>query len=318
MKLRTDLIYSLIAFESILVAIASILWFPVWVLALAVAAFVFSTVELILNIVRMSRSSYVEEQGKRTYRFPVWAFVFLAALLICVTATVILAIKMLFGFMLIPVTLLVAGLLVLAVVLKVNLMKLICSLLVAVLAVFLISYGTAYMIHSGMDLNPGLKDNQVTPDTTPGDDTQTPGDDTQEPSDDIQTPGDDTQEPSDDIQTPGDDTQEPSDDTQTPGDDTQEPSDDTQTPVVTPKISAPSTMSYGVPVTLTLEGITADNLKYGGEDFVSIVKISDSQVVLTLVGIVNDAGQVQIVPASGYITVTDSVSGTNVSIRIVE
>ena len=69
---------------------------------------------------------------------------------------------------------------------------------------------------------------------------------------------------------------------------------------------------------ITLEGIKARNLKFSNEDFLSIVIISDSEVEVTLIGIVNDAGEVEFIPGSGYITVTDSVSGVNAYIEIAE
>jgi len=301
LKFRTDLFYSLIAFESVLVAVAAIMWFPVWVLAVAIAAFIFATAEMIVNIAKMKKVSYNEEKGKSDYKFPIIRFVLYAAMLLCLTATAILAIKRLFGFGLVTLALFAIVLLIFGYFRKVNLLRMIACALIAVLAVFLVSYGVARLVHSGVKLNPGLISEETT----------VTGNETEPSESETEAPGSETE-------VPGSDTEEPGSETEAPGSDTEEPGDTPEPPIVTTKINAPDTMSYGKPITIDLEGISADNLKYGGEDFVSIVKVSDTQVVLTLVGIVNDEGQVEIVPASGYITITDSVSGTNASIRVVE
>lgn len=309
MKFRTDVMYSLIAFESVLVAIAAVLWFPSWVLAVAIAAFVFATIEMVVSIARMRKQTYVEANGKYAYKFPIMKFIVYAVLLTCITALALLVMKRLFGWAMLPLTLLVVGLLVFAIVKKIKLMAIISAVLAFLLVVTLLGYGMAQLVHSGVNLNPGLvaQNEQNPEETDTPDENQPPVED----SEDNQTPSDDTQAPNEENQTPGDDTQAPNEENQTPDDDTQNTTGNI-------KITCPDTMKYGVPVTITVEGIDVDNLVYGNEDFISIVKVSDTQVVLTLVGIVNDAGQVEIVPAAGYITVTDSVSGTNFSIRIVE
>jgi len=402
LKFRTDLFYSLVAFESVLVAIAAILYFPVWVLAVAIAAFIFATAEMIASIVAMHKTSYNEEKGRNDYKFPVCWFVLYALMLTFLTATVILAIKMLFGFALITLALLFVGFLVIACIRKIKILRMIAMVVLAVLVVFLVSYGVAHLVHSGVNLNVGTAtegetteeegtnvedtpteqegttveeiptdEEDTTVDETPTDEedttvgetptdeedttvgetptdeedttvgeTPTDEEDTtvgETPTDEEdttvgETPTDEEdttvgETPTDEEDTTVGETPTDEEDTtvgETPTDEEdttvgETPTDEEDTtPEVEVKISAPDTMKYGEPVHVILEGANADNLKYGNSDFISIVKISDNEVVLTLVGIVNDAGQVEIVPASGYITVTDSVTGTNISIRIVE
>ena len=96
------------------------------------------------------------------------------------------------------------------------------------------------------------------------------------------------------------------------------PEEEEKPVVVEAKIYAPKTIVYAEPIIITLEGIKAENLMFSNEDFLSIVIVSDSEVEVTLIGIVNDAGEVEFIPGSGYITVTDSVSGVNAYIEIVE
>ena len=112
----------------------------------------------------------------------------------------------------------------------------------------------------------------------------------------------------------------PVEDVEKPGTTTPEVDDEETetTPTVEVKINAPETIVFAEPITITLEGCKAENIIFGNEDFLSIVIVSESEIEVTLVGIVNDSGEVEFVPAAGYITVTDSVSGKNVSIEIVE
>ena len=330
LKFRTDLFYSLVAFESVLVAIAAILYFPVWVLAVAIAAFIFATAEMIASIVAMHKTSYNEEKGRNDYKFPVCWFVLYALMLTFLTATVILAIKMLFGFALITLALLFVGFLVIACIRKIKILRMIAMVVLAVLVVFLVSYGVAHLVHSGVNLNVGTATEGETTEEegTNVEDTPTEQEGTtveEIPTDEEDTTVDETPTDEEDTtvgETPTDEEDTTVGETPTDEEDTtvgETPTDEEDTtPEVEVKISAPDTMKYGEPVHVILEGANADNLKYGNSDFISIVKISDNEVVLTLVGIVNDAGQVEIVPASGYITVTDSVTGTNISIRIVE
>ena len=173
-------------------------------------------------------------------------------------------------------------------------MKVIVAIALALIVLFLINYGTSYLVHSGIDLNPGLQ-------------TSAPADDeSQKPNDETEKPGNETEKPGNENQNPGDETDNPGNTTTPP-------------PAVTVKIDAPDTLSYGKPITVKLEGCKVDDLVFGNSDFIAISKISDTEVSVILVGIVNETtGQVEIVPASGYITITDSVSGENVTINIVE
>lgn len=78
-------------------------------------------------------------------------------------------------------------------------------------------------------------------------------------------------------------------------------------PEVSPAIKCASTIRYGETVYVNLEGIDASNLKVSNRAFVSVEIISSSRVAITLTEDV-----------TGYITITDKVSGTNVVIDIVE
>ena len=78
-------------------------------------------------------------------------------------------------------------------------------------------------------------------------------------------------------------------------------------PQVPPAIKCAKTIRYGEVVYVNLEGISASNLKVSNKAFVSVEKISDSRVAITLTEDV-----------TGYITITDSASGTNVVIDIAE
>ena len=98
--------------------------------------------------------------------------------------------------------------------------------------------------------------------------------------------------------------------------DVQEPEIEVVPTVV--KINAPATIKYAEPITITLEGVKAEDLRFGNEDFLYVEIISETEVEVTLIGIVNDAGEVELVPAAGYITVTDAVSGVHVVIEIAE
>ncbi len=312
MKIRNDLALALATIEGVMLAL--LVAMPTWLLAVIVTLTVVAAALTVTTIWKARKASYNEETKKHEYRFPIWTFVIGAALLAALTVAILLGTKRLFGFMLIPVAVILAALLAIAIIKKVKVMKLVTALLLVLLVLFLINYGTSYLVHNGVNLNPGLETSAPVEDETqkPNDETQTPGDETQKPGDETQTPGDETQ-------TPGDETQKPGDETQTPGDDNQNTGDDTTPPATTVKITAPETLSYGKPVTVKLEGCKVDDLVFGNSDFIAISKISDTEVSIILVGIVNETtGQVEIVPASGYITITDSVSGTNVTINIVE
>lgn len=74
-----------------------------------------------------------------------------------------------------------------------------------------------------------------------------------------------------------------------------------------PAIKCANTIRYGETLYVNLEGIGASNLKVSNKAFVSVETLSDSRVALTLTEDV-----------TGYLTITDSVSGTNVVIDIAE
>ena len=257
----------------------------------------------------------------------------IAAMLLAIECAVILGVRMLFGIMLIPVTLILVGLIILGVKLGVNWVRFVAELIIVVLAIAMIAYGVSSFVHADLTLNPGLGGHvEQKPDPCEKGHSYTDGKCTvcQAADPNYKAPVQDPCEKGHSY-TDGKCTvcQAADPNYKAPAQDPCEKGHsytDGKCTVckaidpnyVAPTIVAPDVMKYGKPVTISLKGIDADNLKYGGEDFISIVKVSDTQVVLTLVGIVNDAGQVQIVPASGYITITDTVSGTNTSIRIVE
>jgi hypothetical protein len=305
MKIRNDLALALATFEGVMLAL--LVTMPTWLLAVIITLTVVAAALTVTTIWNARKASYNEETKKHEYRFPIWAFVIGAALLAALTVAILLGTKRLFGFMLIPVAVILAALLAIAIIKNVKVLKLVTALLLVLIVLFLINYGTSYLVHNGVNLNPGIE-------------TSAPvEDETQKPNDETQKPGDETQKPGDETQNPGDETQNPNDETQNPNDETQKPGDDTTPPVTTVKITAPETLSYGKPITVKLEGCKVDDLVFGNSDFIAISKISDTEVSIILVGIVNETtGQVEIVPASGYITITDSVSGTNVTINIVE
>ncbi len=293
MKFKKDLALSLATFEGLMLAL--LVAMPIWLLAVVITLTVVGAILTVVSIINMRKASVDEETGKPTYRFPIWTFVIGAVLLAALTVGVMLACKRLFGFALIPLAVVLLALCVIALLRHWKVVFVTMAIVVALLAVFLISYGTAYMAHHDISLNPGLVASEPA------------GDESQLPNDEIEKPGE--------TEKPGD--EKPGDETEKPGDET--PGDTTTPPATTVKIDAPDTLSYGKPITVKLEGCKVDDLVFGNEDFIAISKISDTEVSIILVGIVNETtGQVEIVPASGYVTITDSVSGTNVSINIVE
>lgn len=298
MKIRKDLALALATCEGIM--LAALVTMPTWLLAAIITLTVVAAALTVSTIMNAWKASYDADAKTHTYKFPVWSFVIGLVLLAALTVAILLATKQLFGFALIPLAVILAALLVIAFIKKLKIMVYITAALLAILVLFLVSYSTAYMVKEGVNLNPGMQSSAPA-----GDETQNPNDETQTPDD--QKPGDDNQATGDENQNNGDDNQDNAGDNTANG-----------TPV-TVKIDAPATLSYGVPITIKLEGCKVDDLVFGNEDFIAISKVSDTEVSIILVGIVNETtGQVEIVPASGYITITDSVSGTNVTINIVE
>ena len=74
-RVRMDLLYALIAFEAILVAIASVLWWPTILIGVAITAFVFSLIGLVSSVRKKRKDCYSEEKGRWNYRFPVARFI---------------------------------------------------------------------------------------------------------------------------------------------------------------------------------------------------------------------------------------------------
>ncbi|MBQ8042640.1 MAG: hypothetical protein IJ272_00625 [Clostridia bacterium] len=77
-------------------------------------------------------------------------------------------------------------------------------------------------------------------------------------------------------------------------------------PEVVPAIKCASSIRYGETLYVNLEGINSSNIKVSNKAFVNVEVLSNSRIALTLTEDV-----------TGYITVTDSASGTNVVIDIV-
>ena len=75
--------------------------------------------------------------------------------------------------------------------------------------------------------------------------------------------------------------------------------------LVQPKIKAAGSIRYGETIYVNLEGISASNIKVSNKAFCDVEIISESRIAITLTEDV-----------TGYITVTDTVSGTNVVIDI--
>ena len=352
MKFKKDVLATLATVAAVLVALFAIfVTIPVWLVSVVATLAVVGACVTANEIVRAYKASYDEAKGKHTYKFPVREVVFGSVILVAVAAIVLLSLKRLFGFALIPVAVLLAILLVIAILKKLRVMQIVVGLILALLVVALIGYFTSYLVHNGTNLNPGISDKTTTSETdtnttdasaieeTDGsEDTTTEEDVTEDESEDTTSEEDVTEDESeetvpetdeDEVEAPkieNNDENEVDDkpvadvekpENESTATDTETELEDTDVPVII-KIDAPETMSYAEPITIKLEGINANNLKFGNEDFLYIDIISDSEVEITLIGIVNDAGEVEFVPASGYITVTDPVSGVNVTIDIVE
>ncbi len=349
MKFKKDVALALATVAGALVALfALFVSIPVWFEAVIITLTVVGGIMTVSEIVKARRASYDEETETYTYKFPVRVFVFGVIILIAVAAIILLCLKALFGFALIPLAALLATLFVVAYLKKLRVMKWIVGVLFALLVVALISYFAAVLVNSNVNLNPGMSTTTTettTPETeTEGSETVVPEKETDVPETDDsetetpetegsetdgsktetpETEGSEPTVPDTEVKNPVVEDEKEDNTTKNPVEEVEKP-EETQpttpetefTPVVI-KIDAPKTMSYAEPITIKLEGIKAQDLKFGNEDFLSIVIISDSEVEVTLVGIVNDAGEVEFTPGSGYITVTDSVSGVHTTIEIV-
>ncbi len=324
MKSTKDVVLALATLGGALVALFALFFaIPVWFEAVVITLTVVGLAATISEIVKAYKASYDEGTGKHTYKFPVRVFVFGSLVLVALAAIVLLSLKRLFGFALIPVAGLLAILLVIAILKKLGKMFWITLVALVLLVVALISYGAAVMVKNDINLNPGISVETTAPETevpeTEVPETEAP--ETEAPETEVpETEAPETEAP----ETEAPETDAPVVDApvikdETPKEETpkDEPTNEGFVPVVV-KINAPETMRYAEPIILTLEGVKAENLKFGNEDFLAIAILSDTEVEITLVGIVNDAGEVEFVPAAGYITVTDSETGANVTIEIVE
>ena len=310
MKSTKDVAFALSTLAAIFVALfAAFVSIPVWFEAVVITLAVVGLALTISEVVKAYKASYDETTGKHTYKFPVRVFVFGALILLALAAIVLLSLKRLYGFALIPVAVLLAILLVIAYLKKLGKMFWITLVALILLVVALIGYGTSMMVKNDIDLNPGISVETTTPDTEnvdPEINDEEDGEVEEKPVEDIVKP--ETPE----IEVPETETPE----TEVPETETPE----TETKPIVPtvvKINAPKTMSFGECFTITLEGCKADDIKFSNEDYLSIVIVNDNEIDVTLLGYVTDAGEIEFAPASGYITVTDSVSGESVTIDIV-
>ena len=324
MKSTKDVVLALATLGGALVALFALFFaMPAWLEAVVITLTVVGLALTVSEIVNAYKASYDEGTGKHTYKFPVRVFVFGSLVLVALAAIVLLSLKRLFGFALIPVAALLAILLVIAILKKLGKMFWITLVALVLLVVALISYGAAVMVKNDINLNPGISVETTAPETeTP--ETEVP--ETEAPETEVpETETPETEVPETEVpETTVPETEAP--ETEAPETDApvadapvikDEPTNEGFVPVVV-KINAPETMRYAEPIILTLEGVKAENLRFGNEDFLAIAILSDTEVEITLVGIVNDAGDVEFVPAAGYITVTDSETGANVTIEIVE
>ena len=329
MKFKKDVVATLATVAAVLVALFAIfVTIPVWFEAVVITLAVVGAFITVNEIVKARKASYDETTGKHTYKFPVREIVFGTLILVSIAAIVLLSLKRLFGFALIPVAVLLAILLVIALLKKLRIMQIVVGLILALLVVSIIGYFTSALVHKGVNLNPGVSVETTAPETdapetdapeTDAPETDAPETDAPE-TDAPETDAPETNAPETEqkpnVEDKNDNTPEdkPVQNVTKPEDNTPE---DTFTPVIV-KINAPATIKYAEPITITLEGVKAENLRFGNEDFLYVEIISETEVEVTLIGIVNDAGEVELVPAAGYITVTDAETGANTTIEIVE
>ena len=364
MKSTKDVAFALSTLAAIFVALfAAFVSIPVWFEAVVITLAVVGAAATISEIVKAYKASYDEMTGKHTYKFPVRVFVFGALILLALAAIVLLSLKRLYGFALIPVVGLLAILLVIAYLKKLGKMFWITLVALILLVVALIGYGTSMMVKNDIDLNPGISVETTTPDTENVDpeineeddgelpdekpvedivkpetpetevpETETPETEvpeTETPETEVpetetpETEVPETETPETEVpETETPETEVP--ETETP--ETEVPETETpeiEVPEIKPvvptdvKINAPETMSFGECFTITLEGCKSDDIRFSNEDYLSIVIVNDNEIDVTLLGYVTDAGEIEFAPASGYITVTDSVSGESVTIDIV-
>ncbi len=410
MKIRKDVTLAMLTMAGAIVALFTLfVTIPVWFEAVVITLTAVGGLMTVLEIVKAYKASYDEETSKHTYKFPIRAFVLGTFILVAVAAIILLSLKRLYGFATIPFAVLLAALLVIALIKKLKVMQLITGALLAILVVAIVGYATSALVHTGVNLNPGVSAETTTPETSAPEtnvpetntpETNTPETDAPEtdaPADKqvnvhlkaympktynygdsvkVEVTGINAHELEfeykgivtvkavsdteltitvfDDISKAGNIEYTVNDNghyvitdsaanrvytievvelantevkdpviennkgevEDKPVEDVEKPEDEYK-PVVF-KIHAPETMTYGEPIRVTVEGINAHDLKFGNEDFLSVVVISDTELEVTLIGIVNDQGEVEFVPAAGYITITDPATGANVIIEIVE
>lgn len=115
MKSTKDVAFALSTLAAIFVALfAAFVSIPVWFEAVVITLAVVGLALTISEVVKAYKASYDEITGKHTYKFPVRVFVFGALILLALAAIVLLSLKRLYGFALIPVAVLLAILLVIA------------------------------------------------------------------------------------------------------------------------------------------------------------------------------------------------------------
>ena len=182
MKFKKDLALSLATFEGLMLAL--LVAMPIWLLAVVITLTVVGAALTVVTIINMRKDSVDETTGKPTYRFPIWTFVIGAVLLAALTVGIMLACKRLFGFALIPLAVVLLALCVIAWIKHWKVAFVSVAIVLALLAVFLISYGTAYMAHHDISLNPGLVASEPA-----GDESQLPNDEPEKPGDEPEKPG---------------------------------------------------------------------------------------------------------------------------------
>ncbi len=355
MKSTKDVAFALSTLAAIFVALfAAFVSIPVWFEAVVITLAVVGVAATISEVVKAHKASYDEATGKYTYKFPVRVFVFGALILLALAAIVLLSLMRLFGFALIPVAGLLVILLVIAYLKGLGKMFWITLVALILLVVALIGYGTSMMVENNIDLNPGISAETTVPETevpetetpeTEVPETETPETEvpeTETPETEVpetetpETEVPETETPETEVpETETPETEVPETETpETEVPETETPETEvpeTETPEtevpeteikpvvpVDVKINAPETMTFGECFTITLEGCKSDDIRFSNEDYLSIVIVSDNEIDVTLLGYVTDAGEIEFAPASGYITVTDSVSGESVTIDIVE
>ncbi len=338
MKIQKDVALALATVAAIFVALfAAFVTIPVWFEAVIITLAVIGACLTVSEIVKAYKASYDETEGTYTYKFPVRAFVIGVVILLMIAAIILLCLKALFGFALIPVALLLITLFVIAYLKNNKVMQWILGLLVAILVVVLVSYAAGTIVNNDVDLNPGISTETTAPETTPQNpEIQNPEINEEEDGKPVipeTKPEEETQptvpetKPEEDPKPTVPETKPEEDPKPTvpetkPEEDPKptvpetKPEEDTKPVEV--KINVPNVMYYAEPITVTLEGCKANDLCFTDEEYYSIVIVSETEVTITLVGAVLEDGTVERIPFSKSLTISDNVSGVNVTIDIVD